>query len=254
MLNKVKLIFIPSKDNDFRAHLLSIKALFVYVIFLGFINLLLPNFIYGANISNPNIYLQINKDRTIRNYNNLYYNKTLSIDAENIIKNMIKYQYFGKTNPKKNISFYKFINSNAFTNIKIVEVKNYISSSTLNNTLIKNYSSYIYNNTVNNVGIAYKKGMLFGNQDNIVVILFAKGSITPSPIPPIKNVKNNFIDYNMIVYTDMIILSLITLLLVIDVISNYLHHKKSKMVSHSHLTFAIITLFAITILIIGISI
>lgn len=254
MLKRIKLIFFPSKENNFRSHLLSIKALFVYVIFLSFINLLLPNFVYGANISNTDIYLQINKDRTLKNYSNLYYNNSLSNSASNIINNMLKYQYFGRVNPKNNTTYYSFINSKLFKNVNIVEVKNYISASNLNSILLKNYSSYIYNNNVNVVGISDKKGTLYGNQNNIAVILFAKGAITPSNIPPIiNNIKDNFINYNIIVYTDIAILTLIIFLLILDVFSNYIHYKNYKMASHSHLTFTIITLLVIAIVTVGIS-
>ena len=254
MFKKIKLTFIPSKENNFRSHLLSIKALFVYVVFLSFINLLLPNFIYGANLSNTNIYLQINKDRVAKKENNIYYSNILSSDAKNIINNMLQYQYFGKINPKKDISYYNFINSKLFTNTKIIETKNYVSPSELNNMLLTNYSSYIYSNKINNVGIAYEKGILYGNQSNIAVILFAKGPISPSDVPPVINTTGNFINYNMIIYTNIAILLLIILLLVFDVLSNYMHHKKQKMASHSHLTFTVITLLVVFTLIIGISI
>jgi hypothetical protein len=253
MYNSFKSLVFPTKKNKFKSPLLSNKSLTVYFIFLLFINLLLPYFITGGNITPLTIYNKVNKYRSNSNLKNLNYSKSLSLSANEILNDINTYQYLSPINPTTGRSFYDYINTKRFSNTNEILLTNYISSTSEINAVKNNYSDIVLTKNINSIGIAIRKINLFGNNQNITLILTGKGNTNGSSILETQT-SGGFINYNIITYTDLFIIIFIIILMLTDILFTYYYNTfENRSIPHTNLVLSIITIIITLILIIGIA-
>ena len=128
MYKTFKDLIFPTKKNNFKSPLLSNKSLAIYLIFLLFINLLLPYFITGGDVTTLNVYNKVNKYRINNNFSNLNYSQSLSTSANQILNDISRYQYLSEVNPVNGNTFFDFVNMKRFSNVNEIILTNYISS------------------------------------------------------------------------------------------------------------------------------
>ncbi len=253
MNNSLKDWIFPTKKNNFKSPLLKNKSLTVYLIFLIFINIMLPYFISSGNISSLSLYNTINKDRNSASLANLSFSRSLSYSASEIIGDISKYQYLSSINPLTNYSYYHFINTNKFSNVNEIILKNYISLNSANSNILNLYKNEILNSRINDIGIAVKNINFYGNTQQIIIVLTAKGNNTSSQ--PALNISSNLglIDYTIITYTDMFILIFLIFLILSDVLFSYYYNNfKNKSIPYMNLILSFITMIVVLILILGV--
>ncbi len=253
MYKTFKDLIFPTKKNNFKSPLLSNKSLAIYLIFLLFINLLLPYFITGGDVTTLNVYNKVNKYRINNNFSNLNYSQSLSTSANQILNDISRYQYLSEVNPVNGNTFFDFVNMKRFSNVNEIILTNYISSQSEINTIQSEYKNIILNKNINNIGIAIKQINLFGNQQNVTIILTANGSTTGSSIVT-NQTTGGFIDYNIITYTDLFIIIFIVILMLTDILFSYYYNTfEDRSIPHTNLVLSIITIIITLILIIGIA-
>ncbi len=254
MFDKLFSPIFPTKSNGFSSPLLGVRALLTYAIFLFFINVILSPFVYGATITSSSIFTQINKDRSDKSLPSFTLVSSLTKSAENIANDMFTYQYFGEINPVKNTSYLSFISTKNLSNVNEIIAKNFVSYNDINNYLENSYQSEIFSKKDNVVGIAVVSGVLDGNSTNLIVIITGYiPKVSSSPLPFFNKITNDFINYKIITYTDLIFVIFISLLLLSDVVISYIWNiSKERMISSVHLILSAITLTAILTIIIGV--
>ncbi len=254
MFDRLFSSIFPTKSNGFSSPFLSVRALLTYAIFLFFINVILSPFVYGATITSSSIFTQINKDRSDKSLSSFTLVSSLTKSAENIANDMFTYQYFGEINPVKNTSYLSFINTKNLNNVNEIIAKNFVSYNDINNYLEKFYQNEIFSKKNNVVGIAVVSGVLDGSGTKLIVIITGYiPKVLPSPMPFLTKITNNFINYKIITYTDLVFVIFISLLLLSDVVISYIWNiSKERMISSVHLILSAITLTAILTIIIGV--
>lgn len=195
IISRLKVIFIPCQENNYRPEFLEGKFLFFIAIFLLFLKLTtlafliyFPKTIFFADISRSVLIELVNKERESLGLTPLRENPQLDRAAFLKAKDMIDLDYFTHWSPegrspwywfRKTGYHYKLAGENlaiGFLDSEEVHRAWKESPSHLANLLNPNYQE---------IGIAVLKGDFQGNETTVVVQLFG----SPEPRPEIKKIE-----------------------------------------------------------------
>ncbi len=200
IFNRMKLWFIPIKENSYSPIFLNSKILLYFVVLILVFKILFvsisinfPKYIFFADVSKTDLVSLINKERAVLGLQTLSENSKLNQAALLKAKDMAYNQYFAHTSPNgispwfwfKKIGYnYKYAGENlaiGFTESTDVYNAWFDSQSHRENFLNQNYSE---------VGTAVLNSNFGGNNTIIVVQLFGKQKTTsPAQVIEGKNVK-----------------------------------------------------------------
>ena len=188
---KLKLIFIPCPENNYRPKFLGSKFLFYYLLFLLILKLFtvsyliyLPRTIYFADLSSTALIKLTNQGREALGYGPLTENSQLDKAASLKAQDMIAQDYFAHQSPAGKSPWYWIKTANydyqyAGENLAI----GFLDSEEVYRAWYDSpsHKANLFNPNYEDIGIAVLKGDFQGNETYVVVQLFGSPSIKTVP-------------------------------------------------------------------------
>ncbi len=195
---KLKLIFIPCLENNYRPKFLESKFLFYYLLFLLILKFItvsylicLPKTIFFADISSTSLIKLTNQGREALGFSPLTENSQLDKAASLKAQDMIAQDYFAHQSPEGKLPWYWIKSANydyqyAGENLAIGFLDSEEVYQAWNNS--PSHKANLFNPNYQDIGITVLKGDFQGNETYVVVQLFGapKAKLTPKEQPSIK--------------------------------------------------------------------
>jgi len=188
---KLKLIFVPCLENNYRPKFLGSKFLFYYVLFLLILKLFtvsyliyLPKTIYFADLSSTALIELTNQGREVLGYGPLAENLQLDKAAFLKAQDMMAQDYFSHQSPSGKSPWYWIKSTNydyqyAGENLAI----GFLDSEEVYRAWYDSpsHKANLFNPNYEDIGIAVLKGDFQGNETYVVVQLFGSPRIKTAP-------------------------------------------------------------------------
>lgn len=191
MISKLRLIFIPCLENNYRPKFLESKFLFYYLLFLLILKLFtvsyliyLPRTIYFADISSISLIKLTNQGREALGFGPLTENSQLNKAASLKAQDMIAQDYFSHQSPEGKSPWYWIKSANydyqyAGENLAIGFLDSEEVYQAWNNS--SSHKANLFNPNYQDIGITVLKGDFQGNETYVVVQLFGSPKIKATP-------------------------------------------------------------------------
>jgi len=190
---KIKSIFVPCSENNYRPKFLESKFLFYYLLFLLILKLItvssliyFPKTIFFADLSNTILIQLTNQGREFLSLNPLKENPQLSQAAYLKAQDMVAKDYFAHQSPEGKTPWYWIKAANydyqyAGENLAIGFLDPEEVYQTWEDS--PSHRANLFNQDYQDIGIAVLKGDFRGNETFVVVQLFGSPKITPKEQP-----------------------------------------------------------------------
>lgn len=191
IISKLRLIFIPCLENNYRPKFLESKFLFYYLLFLLILKLFtvsyliyLPKTIYFADISSTFLIKLTNQGRETLGLGPLTENSQLNKAASLKAQDMIAQDYFSHQSPEGKSPWYWIKSANydyqyAGENLAIGFLDSEEVYQAWNDS--PSHKANLFNPNYQDIGITVLKGDFQGNETYVVVQLFGSPKIEPTP-------------------------------------------------------------------------
>ncbi len=191
IISKLRLIFIPCLENNYRPKFLESKFLFYYLLFLLILKFItvsyliyLPKTIFFADLSSTSLIKLTNQEREVLGFGPLTENSQLNKAAFLKAQDMIAQDYFAHQSPEGKSPWYWIKSANydyqyAGENLAIGFLDSEEVYQAWNNS--PSHKANLFNPNYQDIGITVLKGDFQGNETYVVVQLFGSPKIKATP-------------------------------------------------------------------------
>ena len=191
IISKLRLIFIPCLENNYRPKFLESKFLFYYLLFLLILKFItvsyliyLPKTIFFADLSSTSLIKLTNQEREALGFGPLTENSQLNKAAFLKAQDMIAQDYFAHQSPEGKSPWYWIKSANydcqyAGENLAIGFLDSEEVYQAWNNS--PSHKANLFNPNYQDIGITVLKGDFQGNETYVVVQLFGSPKIKATP-------------------------------------------------------------------------